>query len=287
MRGDTLKRHLKKHNNPEGEGKEDKITNRTYKQIHGYLKVSDDALKMKMVEDNNDFERKIELGFKARNIMNENNNLKMEAMSKEIQEAIELYDKHGRNMKMKEIIWRGWQQELRKHLDEKCDRRVIWVIGEKGNEGKSYFQENIREEYGYARVCTMELSENSRNTFHILRQLYTHDTDIFLFNLPRGQYMDSGNYKILESVKDGSAIAGKYNSKKLVFKKPNILIVFSNWAPNKSKLSLDRWKIFKISRDLEHLDEIGKLPWSEKNKEKINYTSLDDDHGDVHSDFDE
>ena len=66
--------------------------------------VGDDALKMKMVEDNNDFEGKIELGCNARNIMNENNNLKMNAMSKDIQETIKLYGKHGRNIKMKEIF---------------------------------------------------------------------------------------------------------------------------------------------------------------------------------------
>ena len=28
-------------------------------------------------------------------------------------------------------------------MNEKCDRKVIWVIGENGNEGKSYFQEII------------------------------------------------------------------------------------------------------------------------------------------------
>ena len=141
-------------------------------------------------------------------------------------------------------------------LDEKCDRKVIWVIGEYGNEGKSYFQENICEEYGYSKVCTMELSENSRNTFHILRQIYTCVTDIFLFNIPRGQYMDSENYKILESIKDGSAIAGKYNSKKLIFKNPNVFMgFFSNKAPNMIKLSKDWWKIFKISEDLDNLVE--------------------------------
>ena len=84
-----------KQNNNEDEVNEDKITNATYKQIHGCLKVGHDALKLKMIEDNVDFKRKVELGCKARNIMNEKNNLKMEAMSKEIQEAIELYDKHG------------------------------------------------------------------------------------------------------------------------------------------------------------------------------------------------
>ena len=90
-----------------------------------------------------------------------------------MQEAIEIYDKYGQSKSMKQIVWRGWQQELRSYLNEKCDRKVIWVIGEQGNEGKSYFQENIREEYRYARVCTMELSENPRNNLHVLRQRYT------------------------------------------------------------------------------------------------------------------
>ena len=46
--------------------------------MNGGLKIGYDALKMKIGEDNYDFERKIQLGFKARNIMNDNNNLKME-----------------------------------------------------------------------------------------------------------------------------------------------------------------------------------------------------------------
>ena len=143
-------------------------------------------------------------------------------------------------------------------------------------------QENICEEYGYSKVCTMELSENSRNTFHILRQIYTSVTDIFLFNIPRGQYMDSENYKILESIKDGSAIAGKYNSKKLIFKKPNVLIVFSNKAPNMNKLSKDRWKIFKISKDLDNLVENGQGC----GKSKVNsfLASVDEDSGNGGSD---
>merc|ERR1711954_211687 len=86
----------------------------------------------------------------------------------DMMEALKTYELHGKNMDMKDIEWRGWQMDLRKYLDKPCDRRVIWVIGKGGNEGKSFFQVNIREEFGYSRVYTLELSENSRNTFHIL-----------------------------------------------------------------------------------------------------------------------
>ena len=100
-------------------------------------------------------------------------------------------------MDMKEIIWRGWQKDLRQYLDKQCDRKVIWIIGENGNEGKSFFQSNVREEFGYSRVSTLELSENSRNTFHILGKLCSTNTDIFLFNLPRRGYISNEQYIIL------------------------------------------------------------------------------------------
>ena len=140
--------------------------------------------------------------------------------------------------------------DLRQYLDKPCDRKVKWVVGNDRNEGKSFFQENIREEFGYSRVCTLELSENPRNTFHILGKLCSTNTDIFLFNVGRCEYLDTERYKILEKIKDGVAVDGKYNSQKLNFKKPNVLIVFSNGKPDQNKLSKDRWTILKISNDL-------------------------------------
>merc|ERR1712112_377639 len=106
------------------------------------------------------------------------------------------YELHGKNMDRKDIEWRGWQMDLRQYLDKPCDRKVIWVVGNDGNEGKSFFQENIREEFWYSRVCTLELSENPRNTFHILGKLCSTNTDIFLFNVARAEFLDLGQYKI-------------------------------------------------------------------------------------------
>ena len=82
------------------------------------------------------------------------------------------------------------------------------------------------------------------------------NTDIFLFNLPRGEYLGTEQYKILESIKDGAAVDSKYNSQKLYFKKPNVLIVFANDEPKRAKLSKDRWVILKISNDLTELVDI-------------------------------
>ena len=134
---------------------------------------------------------------------------------------------------------------------------MILVVGKEGNEGKTFCQVNIREEFGYSRVCTLELCKNSRKTFHILGKICSTNTDIFLFNVARGEYLDQEQYKILESIKDGVAVDGKYNSQKLNFKKPNVLMVFSTREPDQNKLSMDRWTILKISKDLTELTDIG------------------------------
>ena len=55
----------------------------------------------------------------------------------------------------------------------------------------------------------MEQSENPRNTFDILRGENSGKNNIFLLNIPMWHNMNSENYKILESLKDGSAKEGK------------------------------------------------------------------------------
>ena len=157
---------------------------------------------------------------------------------------------------MKDIEWRGWQKDLRQYLDKPCDRKIIWIVGKEGNEGKSFFQANIRDEFGPSRVCKLPLSENSRNTFHIMGNICSNKTDIFLFNVARSEYLDTEQYKILEKIKDGEALDGKYMSRQLNFKQPNVLMVFSNSEPEKYKLSKDRWTILKISNDLTQLTDI-------------------------------
>ena len=56
-------------------------------------------------------------------------------------------------------------------MDKPCNSKIIWVICEKGDEGKSFFQRNIREELGYSRVCRIELND-PRDTFHIIGKEY-------------------------------------------------------------------------------------------------------------------
>ena len=200
-----------------------------------------------------EFNRKIEIGRNLKIIINKHG-FNTHALPENMKEALKTYELYGKNMDMEDIKWRGWQKELREYLDKPCNRKIIWVVGVVGNEGKSFFQRNICEEFG----------ENARNT------------DIFLFNVYRAQYLHTEQYEILEKIKDGWATSPKYNGRNLNFKTPNVLIVFANRKPDIEKLSKDRWIILKISKDLSKLTEITCESSKVKNKKKKIVNESDD-----------
>jgi len=47
------------------------------------------------------------------------------------------------------------------------------------------------------------------------------------------------NYEMLESIKDGKLFTSKYDSQRIKVNTPNIVMVFSNEAPNTTKLAKD------------------------------------------------
>merc|ERR1711954_342530 len=159
MRSDNLKKHMKKHER----GNEDNVAT---KGMHDgkigdnvatkgqQISCIEEELENEVININKEFNRKIELGRKLNKIVNKHGfNENIFECENDKKFALKTYKLYGKNMDMKDIEWRGWQKDLRQYLDKPCDRKVIWVVGNDGNEGKSFFQENIREEFGYSRVC--------------------------------------------------------------------------------------------------------------------------------------
>jgi len=52
-------------------------------------------------------------------------------------------------------------------------------------------------------------------------------------------------YTIIEKLKDGCLFSGKYQSHSKIFDSPHV-IVFANFKPDLTKLSIDRWKVVSI-----------------------------------------
>ena len=165
--------------------------------------------------------------------------------------ALELFENWGQVKEIKAVEWRPWQRDMLEYVNNPTKRRIIWIVGKNGNEGKTFFQDQIEEQYGLHRVFQMELAESTRNILHYMRKCVDMQTDIFLFNITKSVYIDDVNYKILEKIKDGKATSIKYNTKKMRFKTPNVIMVFLNMYPDTREFSHDRWLIFKINTKME------------------------------------
>ena len=142
---------------------------------------------------------------------------------------------------------RPWQQKLFGDI-KPSDRDIIWVIGRKGAEGKSWFQKYLVQLYGSHRVFHTTIEKRTDGILHALSKRLLPLIDIFIFNIPRSFSIDFIPYNLFEQLKDGEAISTKYDSKCLRFKTPNILLVFANYMPSQVKMSFDRWQIFNIDK---------------------------------------
>jgi len=58
--------------------------------------------------------------------------------------------------------------------------------------------------------------------------------------------MNEFPYEMLEEIKDGNAVSTKYDSSIFALNIPNIVLVFSNEAPDKNKMSEDRWNVYSV-----------------------------------------
>merc|ERR1711954_587212 len=116
------------------------------KPINDY-NCNDKELENRVIAQMEEFEQKIELGRKLKIIVNKHN-FNVNGLEKDMKDALDIYELHGKNMDMKDIEWRGWQRDLRQCLDKPCERKVIWIVSQGGNEGKSFSRKILKKSLG-------------------------------------------------------------------------------------------------------------------------------------------
>ena len=269
MRQDHLKNHMKKHENVKNEepskmhenvkyeepssptslniDQESNLNSITFSETKKTF-LNEEAIIKTLKMDDAEYENTLELG---RMIVEKAKSLGIaeESLRSEYKKAKELYLKHERNVDIENVILRSWQDSLLQYL-KPSNREIIWVIGRKGNEGKTWFQEYMESKYGWAKViCGMDIKLKKSTICHVLSKRSLMSTEIFLFDVGKAFTYDGVNYELLEKIKNGRVLASKFDSKELKFKTPNIVVVFTNEAPEVKQLSKDRWKIFQIRDD--------------------------------------
>ena len=213
------------------------------------IPLDDETLLRVLLERNQNFLDKIEFGGRIARLIDEHG-INEQSLSNDHQEALVLFRRQKPQFEIEDVELRPWQQDAMKYFESPTQRQVIWIRGNRGNEGKTWFQNYAQSFFGYHRVCRLDLRIKHANICNVLKKRTLGTIDIFLFNDSRSVSGDELNlYRILEDIKDGQATTSKYNNDNIRFKTPNTVMVFSNHDPNLKKLSEDRWILLHPDSD--------------------------------------
>lgn len=148
------------------------------------------------------------------------------------------------------LDWRPWQAEALGLLQgEPHPRRVHWYVDFTGGAGKSYFVRHLATNCG-----ALPLSSGRHDR---LLNAWSGER-IITFDFPRdvapggsagdSQSGDRTPYAVIEAIKNGVVFSGFFGAGPRIFPVPHVLC-FSNFEPDRSKLSHDRWDVHYIRPD--------------------------------------
>lgn len=140
----------------------------------------------------------------------------------------------------------GWQLECLQQLKDQTDRQVLWVYESKGCVGKSELSKWLMVHSKYIKLSS--ISSMNRVAFIINK----NSAPGIIFDMPRSNNIEGDkmaiSYGTLEQLKDGTLFSDRYEGLSSIIDVPRI-VVFCNFPPDKDKLSLDRWCIFRIDNN--------------------------------------
>ena len=206
-----------------------------------------EAMMLEMTQAERHYRQKLEVGETVSTLLNSNEHLSEESLSNEYKKALKMYrQSQVRHVPVYEhATLKPWQKEVLTFIQQPTHREVIWVVGQKGGEGKTFLQNYIKYNYSGRRVIVTDIATSTKDIAYFLSKFPLECKDIFLFNHPCST-TETIAYDMLEGIKDGHKVSAKYDTRGLFFKTPNTVIVFSNEFPMTRVLKKDRWSIYEI-----------------------------------------
>ncbi len=136
-----------------------------------------------------------------------------------------------------------WQQEIIDLLKSEADDRTIhWYWEKRGCSGKTALAKYLCSKYN-----GIVVSGKAADVYYGVAHMKHLEDLIVIFDVARSDQEVS--YLAMEKVKDGLFFSGKFKSGMCIFNCPH-LIVFANFPPMTTKLSLDRWHIVEVPNDV-------------------------------------
>lgn len=141
-----------------------------------------------------------------------------------------------------EAVLKGWQQQIVDIASGEPDtRKIHWFIDEQGNSGKSFIVEYLTKNMG-------ALPLGNGKHAQLLHAAGEARPRIVTFDFPRSVVQGDNDrvpYGVIEAIKNGMIFSGMYGMPPVVFDKPHIFC-FSNFQPDQTQLSADRWDIHYV-----------------------------------------
>lgn len=145
-------------------------------------------------------------------------------------------EREGLVAEMEALDLHEWQVHCVEKLDGQSDRKVLWVVDEKGGAGKSTLAKWLMVFRGAFYVQGGKHSD--------IAEAWKQE-EYVVFDFTRDKE-DKISYSIIESFKNGLVFSPKYRSVCKKLAGGCKVVVFSNWHPDRSKLSADRWDVHCI-----------------------------------------
>jgi len=137
----------------------------------------------------------------------------------------------------------GFQTRIVDLVKEPCvdDRKITFVVDHDGCSGKSWLCAYLITKYP-ERVQVLSIGKRDD-----LALVIDPTKDVFLFDCPR-ESMQFIQYSILEKLKDRMIFSPKYASSMKILQKLPHVVVFANEAPDKTKMTKDRYSVINLMR---------------------------------------
>ena len=134
-----------------------------------------------------------------------------------------------------------WQLSITEILkEEPDDRSIYWFVDYDGGIGKSVFTKYLCVKFSAIVLCgkASDMKQGIMN----YNEKNGYFPNIIIIDLPRTFNSDYLSYCGIEEIKNGCFYSPKYEGGMCLFNSPHI-IIFSNFKPDMSRLSKDRWKV--------------------------------------------
>ena len=169
-----------------------------------------EAMMLEMTQAERQYRQKLEVGETVSTLLNSNEHLSEESLSNDYKKALKMY----RQSQVQHVpvyehaTLKPWQKEVLTFIQQPTHREVIWVVGQKGGEGKTFLQNYIKSNYSGRRVIVTDMATSTKDIAYFLSKFPLECKDIFLFNHPCST-TETIAYDMLEGIKDGHKVSAK------------------------------------------------------------------------------